>query len=94
MGMSAKAVAMYGLYFSSEAKLKTFIKEHYPEVEDYEYLETRAEVLVLDYYSGSTFVLGYHVPIGVTLEKYQQYWKEDFPNSKEEASPQLRVILS
>lgn len=92
MSISSKAIAMYGVYFSNLEEVLSFCQKFYPEIEDVEDLPASAEVEMLDYFSGTGVIVGYHVKIGETLEKYEMKWNKDFPNSEEKPNTHLEVV--
>ena len=59
------------------------------EIED---LPASAEIEILNYFSGRGIIIGYHVKIGETLEKYETKWATDFPNSEVTPKTYLEVI--
>ena len=92
MSSSAKAIAMYGVYFSTVKEALDFSKIFYPEMKEIEDLPASAEIEILNYFSGRGIIIGYHVKIGETLEKYETKWATDFPNSEVTPKTYLEVI--
>lgn len=92
MSNSVKAIAMYGVYFSYEDEAIEFSKKFYPEIKSLEDLNVIAEFEMLDYFSGRGMIIGYHVKIGETLEKYEAKWNQDFPNSETRPETHLKVV--
>lgn len=92
MSSSAKAIAMYGVYFSTVEQAVEFSKKFYPEMKEIEDLPASAEIEILNYFSGRGIIIGYHVKIGETLEKYQAKWEEDFPSSDISPTTHLEVV--
>ena len=92
MGVSAKAIAMYGAYFPTVSEAVEFSKKFYLEMKEIEDLPASAEFEILNYFSGRGIIIGYHVSIGETLEKYQDKWDKDFPNSDIRPKAHLEVV--
>lgn len=92
MSSSAKAIAMYGVYFSTVEQAVEFSKQFYPEMKEIEDLPASAEFEILNYFSGRGIIIGYHVKIGETLEKYEAKWEKDFPKSEVRPQAHLEVI--
>ena len=92
MSTSSKAIAMYGVYFSNLEEVLNFCQKFYPEMKEVEDLPASAEVELLNYFSGRGVIVGYHVKIGETLEKYEMKWNKDFPNSEEKPNTHLEVV--
>lgn len=92
MSSSAKAIAMYGMYFSTLEQAVEFSKKFYPEMKEIEDLPALAEFEILNYFSGRGIIIGYHVKIGETLEKYEEKWEKDFPESEIRPETHLEVV--
>lgn len=92
MSISSKAIAMYGVYFSNIEEVLNFCQKFYPEMKEVEDLPASAEIEMLNCFSGRGVIVGYHVKIGETLEKYEMKWNKDFPNSEEKPNTHLEVV--
>lgn len=92
MSSSSKAIAMYGVYFSTVEQAVEFSKKFYPEMKEINDLPASAEIEILNYFSGRGIIIGYHIKIGETLEKYEIKWKNDFPDSEIRPETHLEVV--
>ena len=92
MSASSKAIAMYGVYFSNLEEVLNFCQKFYSEMKEVEDLPASAKVELLNYFSGRGVIVGYHVKIGETLEKYEIKWNKEFPNSEEKPNTHLEVV--
>lgn len=90
MGVDARAIAMFGVYFNSKKDVDAFLEKY--EIEEVEDMNSSVELECLNCYSGDPFILGYHVDIGETLDKYKAQWEKDFPNSGKTPRSYLEVV--
>lgn len=92
MSVEYRAIAMYGIYFSEVSDAEKFVQVYYPELKYLDDIPTKAEATILDAFSGEGVIIGYHILLGETLEKYEVFWNKEFPNSQYQPTTHLEVV--
>jgi hypothetical protein len=109
MSVNYKAIAMFGIRFQKGKQYYEFLDKNtkikeLAGVSDIDNIEDIKE-FVKDNFSPLTItpvsmfetqeaILGFHVKIGETMNKYQEMWDNLFPNSFEKPSTFLEVITN
>lgn len=92
MSVETRAIAMYGVYFSEVSDAEKFVQQYHPNLKYLDDLPTKAVAEILDAFSGEGVLIGYHVKIGETLEKYETLWNKEFPESQFTPTTHLEVV--
>lgn len=92
MSVENRAVAMYGIYFSTTSEAEKFVQQYHPTLKYLEDMPTKAVAEILNAFSGEGVLIGYHVKIGETLEKYEMLWNKEFPDSQFKPETHLEVL--
>lgn len=92
MSIEYRAVAMYGVYFSEVSDAIKFLNVYHPTLKYLDDMPTKACAEILDAFSGDGVIIGYHILLGETLEKYEILWNKEFPNSQYKPTTHLEVV--
>lgn len=89
MGVEARAVLAYGVYFESQYQVSDFLSKY--DVDEVDDLDNDVELTCLNMLDGEHFILGYRVDLYTPMSYYEDLWKKDFPDSGLEPEPHLEV---